>query len=803
MDPEYLDQVKSIFFRATEIDSGAREHFLNEACAGNENLRAEVERLLLQHDASPPTGIFEEPTKVAPVQALPEGTVLSNRFRIIRFVGRGGMGEVYRATDLDLGGDVALKILLPELVDDRQFLGRFRREVQLARQVTHPNICRIFDVGRDVHQGKEFVFLTMEFLDGSTLSAYLRRNGAMTTSEALPILQQMAAGLGALHDKNIIHRDFKPGNVMIVPTPSGKQRSVIGDFGLARTVDTALPLDKQDETLSRPGHFYGTFGYMAPEQLRAKPLTTATDIYAFGLVMYEMVSGKRLFPGAVTLDDAVQRVNEEVALPTDHGLPEDWESAIMQCLAREPQQRPPSAMAALATLEGTVIAPRSGATARSGVTRQVDTAPNETAMKAPEPKRRFRAWMLVVPALAGLALMIPSVRERLGPVTPSSSTVRDDRAKAKELLRNYYRPNHLSEAITLLEKLVAQDPKSALDHTDLGWAYWMRFLNTRDAAWKEKARAALDRAVELGPYLAGPHVALAEIYLDGSRSDLAADQIQQALRLDSRNGNAYATLAKLHQAQGRDKEVEPALQKAVDLDPDNWRQLTSLGLYYRTARRLPEAARLLERVTELTPDNPAAFNNLGLTYWNQDRFADARAAYQKSLDLEPRYRTYANLGTVLMLEGKLTEAAKVLRESIALNPTNFRAVGALATCYAWSPENKGKANEQYLKAIELAEQTRKESPKDAQLLATLGSWYAAVGKPSQSLPLLRQALALSPDGAEILMSAGEGYNLLGKREEAVSLIDKAIDLGYSKEVIRRNPELAGLRTHPRLEGKLR
>jgi tetratricopeptide (TPR) repeat protein len=796
MDPENLDQVKSIFFRATELTSGARAAFLDQECGGDDQLRSAVERLLMQHDASPPTGIFEEPTKPASLQTLPEGTLLSSRFRIACFVGRGGMGEVYRATDLDLGGDVALKILLPELVSDRQFLGRFRREVQLARQVTHPNICRIFDVGRDQYQGQELVFLTMEFLDGQTLAAYLRRHGKLAPQQVLPILQQIADGLGALHDKHIIHRDFKPGNVMIVGTPSGKQRAVIGDFGLARTADTAVPLDRQDETLSRPGHFYGTFGYMAPEQLRGKPLTTAADIYALGIVIYEMVTGKRLFPAGVTLEDAVQRVNEEVKLPENHGLTEEWEAAILQCLALDPARRPPSALAALAMVRGTEISPVPS--------RIPKTVPEATAV---QPPGKTRSWLwIAAPVLAALTLIafaVPALREKVMPAEQSTSA-RSELERALKLAPTYYKRQDLAAAITLLEKIVATDPASARAQYELGRAYYRSYLITSNADLLPKARKALEQAIDLSPALAGPHVALGEIHLETGKNDLAANELQQALRLDSRSAEVYQALGQLYRKQGRDAEVLPALQKAVDLDPSSWNAITALGLYYRDTGKLTEAIAELEKAAKLVPDNPSAFNNLGLAYLNQDRFTDAHQALEKSIALDPNHnRTYGNLGLVLMLEGKFNEAALVFQKAIDLNPTSYNAWGALASAYAWSAENKSKAPATYQRAIELAEEARKLRPKNTPLIAYLGSLYATIGKRDLSLPLIRQATAMEPDRADIAIRAGEAYELLHMREEAVRWTIKAIEAGYSKEVIKRSPELAGLRADPRLKDKLR
>lgn len=278
MEPDGRDQAQAIFLRAAGLPRSGRSVFLDEACAGDTALRVEVERLLAD--------LQETETVHAPVdrsrRSLQPGDVLQGRFRIRRFVGQGGMGEVYEAEDQELGGRVALKAIRPHHVGDPEFLGRFRREVQLARQVTHPNVCRVFDVGYHRDGANERAFLTMEFLDGETLSEHVRRRGPLEIEAALPLVRQMIEGLGALHEKGIIHRDFKPGNVMVVASVSGQSpRAVISDFGLARVlIDSGVSAD-----LSRSGLVIGTPDYMAPEQLLGRAVTPASDIYSLGLVM--------------------------------------------------------------------------------------------------------------------------------------------------------------------------------------------------------------------------------------------------------------------------------------------------------------------------------------------------------------------------------------------------------------------------------------------------------------------------------------------------------------------------------------
>jgi serine/threonine protein kinase len=266
-------------------------------------------------------------------RAFADDEVVAGRYRVVRFIARGGMGEVYEVEDGELRIRVALKTIRVELVDDEAVLERFRGELALARRVTHPNVSRLFDLGfHDTPRGR-IAFLTMELLAGESLRERIRR-GRLEVQEALPIVEQMAAGLAAAHAYGIVHRDFKSDNVMLVPSPSGAARVVITDFGLARSIEsTTLP------TIS--GELKGTPAYMAPEQLSNGPITAAVDVYALGVVMYEMMTATLPFAGGNAMAVAVKRLTERPQSPRKVVATLDvrWERAIMRCLEREPDAR--------------------------------------------------------------------------------------------------------------------------------------------------------------------------------------------------------------------------------------------------------------------------------------------------------------------------------------------------------------------------------------------------------------------------------------------------------------------------------
>jgi eukaryotic-like serine/threonine-protein kinase len=297
-------------------------------------------------------------------RSLP-GQVLEQRFRITRFIASGGMGEVYEAEDLQLQERVALKTIRPELVDDERMLARFKREIQLARKVTHPNVARIYEfhlraaIQTGSGAGAELTFLTMELLPGKNLAEILRDSGGrkvpLGTSEALPIIRQMAAGIDAAHFAGVIHRDLKPGNVILVPSTQYQNgtRVVVTDFGLARGGDSDLMA-----SLTASDAMVGTAPYMAPEQVIGESITAATDVYSFGVMLYEMVTGAWPFTGDNAMVIATRRLREKPPPPRQHvpGLPLPWEQAILRCLERAPADRFHSVGDVVRALEGEHVA---------------------------------------------------------------------------------------------------------------------------------------------------------------------------------------------------------------------------------------------------------------------------------------------------------------------------------------------------------------------------------------------------------------------------------------------------------------
>ncbi len=333
-------RVKEVFAQAVELPLEERAAFLDEACGADTELRLRVEQLLESLERAGPflasptqTSVGELPSREGP--GLRPGTMLGTRYRIVAWAGMGGMGEVYRAEDLELDQTVALKLIPEEVGRDEARLARLRDEVRIARRVSHPNVCRVYDIGEA--GGRHF--LSMEWIEGRDLASLLRAEGRLAADRASSIARQIGAGLAAAHDRGVVHRDLKPANIMV--DERGLAR--ITDFGIA-AVAGVVRGDKARE---------GTPHYMSPEQLSGEEVGSASDIYSLGLVLYELFTGNPVYTGR-TLEELTRQRQEPLPPPSRlaRDIDPSVEKLILRCLADDPTRRPAGARRLVDALPG-------------------------------------------------------------------------------------------------------------------------------------------------------------------------------------------------------------------------------------------------------------------------------------------------------------------------------------------------------------------------------------------------------------------------------------------------------------------
>jgi eukaryotic-like serine/threonine-protein kinase len=786
MTPERWERVKELFEAALEREPATRRSFLHAVCQGDEALFAEVESLLsgdrragdfLEKPALVDAGTAGVPPALAAstesvgvrIGTLSLGDVLSGRFRVIRFLGRGGMGEVYEAKDLDLGDRVALKTIRPEIASQPRSLARFKQEIQLARRVTHPNVCRMFDLERhrpppEANPSAGVVtFLTMELLEGETLATRLRRVGRMTTSEALPVVRQMAEALVAAHDVGVVHRDFKPGNVMLVPAKSGDrpERAVVTDFGLARALAAADHASGEGppSSVTAGGHMIGTVAYMAPEQLQGREATPASDIYAFGLVMYEMVTGKRPFPDDALFGGAYQRIAQPPASPRVlvPDLDPQWESAIMRCLEADPASRFASVRDVIGTLRvpASALAPAqrgTGVVASGGAQERTGTDQPPRPQPQP-PKGRKRLLVGSVSVVLVVALSAAILR------------VDDVKTKANGLLARWL---HRQVAFAEHDWIAMADfnnqtGNKVFDHgvSDL-LAQAMqqsRYVNVvPHAVLLDAARRASRSGVTVVDAVLGRTICLQEKY----RALLTGQVVN--------SGGGYRIMVQVE---------EPQRQGAVIRDSEPF---TSQGELYRAedglAKRLraslgePQAqiqnqSRPLVDVTTSSPEALHRYSR-ALDLFEEDDFSSALQLASAAVELDPDFtmahlllaRIWDQLGNDRESDKHL-EAARSRLDHVSEREKHLILAATLAG------QNDEKAAEQYRLVLELY-------PDDIEALRGLADTAYWVGRPEEAIHAAGRALELSPNRATDYNRLVDLLNRTNRFDESLAVYAQAV-----------------------------
>lgn len=436
MKPDRQRRINELFEAALKRVPADRAAFLDTACRGDRELRREVEKLLTADEQATEfieTDAFEVAARmktrphaarspslssdsIDDARFIP-GDVLSERYRIVGLLGRGGMGEVYRADDLKLKQPVALKFLPSSLSANGASLARFYKEVSVARQISHRHVCRVYDIGE--HQGEHFI--SMEFVRGEELSSLLKRIGRLPQDKAIDVARQLCAGLAAVHERGVLHRDLKPLNVML--DEHGDVR--ITDFGLAAVAEE---IDKRDVTS-------GTPAYMSPEQLEGQELTIRSDIYALGLVLYEIFTGRRAFE-ASTLQELL-RLRRSDSTPTSPAqiVPEVdplVERVIFRCLEKDPAKRPASALQVAAALPGGDPLAAALAAGETPSPEMVAAAPKQGGLRPAVAISLLAAFVVMLAAVSYLSRYTALYRKV--PLNKSPEVLRD---RATELVKKF------------------------------------------------------------------------------------------------------------------------------------------------------------------------------------------------------------------------------------------------------------------------------------------------------------------------------------------------------------------------------
>lgn len=672
------------------------------------------------------------------------------QFQLLQRIGVGGFGEVYRAWDLTLEREVALKLLVPHGLKPEEEFASIVSEARAMARVRHPNTVSVYGV--DSHDGR--VGLWSDFIRGQTLAHWVEAEGPRSEKETVEIGMALCDALSAVHHAGLLHRDIKPGNAM----RADDGRILLMDFGLSHELHGEM-------------RWGGTLDFMAPELLVGRPPSVQSDIYAMGVLLLFLSTGK---------------------CQADNGNTQAISPALRQVIDGatnvDPQQRYTSA-----------------GKLRDALATTLASSPST----APPRKKSLRGrimWIATALLLMSIiAVLVPRVRkEAQARFAGTNRAAYEDYLAAEEALLRYDKPGNTEKALDLYKQTLDRSPNFALAESGLARADWRMYLDTLDKKWFDAASESAAKAAVMNPSLASVQMTLGMLHVEQGNKALGIQELQQARELDPRSAEIRAAIGEAYRMQGRLADAKNELQTAIDLAPDNWRWYYLLAALQIDAGDFKSAETQLRTALEKTPDNPRVLYNLGLVYRKQGRLEEASKAYQDAFKLDGSYFQAATaLATVMMLQQRYGDATGIYKRSAEMRPADWNTWGNLGTAQEFTGGSPEEAARSYRKAIELAAPQLKTTPDDPFLVSRLGKFYASIHDTAHALPLLRKSLVLVPNDPDLLERVAEAYESLGQRDQALKLVSKAIQLGFPVDYAKKIPTFKALRSDPRAPLELR
>jgi tetratricopeptide (TPR) repeat protein len=697
-------------------------------------------------------------------------------FQLRARLGEGGFGEVFEAWDGKLQRCVALK----RLRGPSGLVGaeRLVAEARLAASLRHHAFVHIYALEeQDATQS-----IVMELVRGATL----RANGdGMAPARALDIAGQVAAAMAEAHASGLVHGDLKPSNLML--EPSGLVR--ILDFGLARPID---PLATQSLA---PAGLEGTIAYMAPERLRGAAPDQGGDIYALGIILYELLGGARPFAGLQGLALAAAQLQSSSAQwPFRPDTPPALRALVLAMTAPEPPRR--LATMALVCRRIAALAPAAGAPAW----------PAEPAEPAAAPWRRRAAlaWRrAAVPLALGAGALLCAAAVWLW--LPSDWRLRDWAPYAEQPtlqagldgLRHSDRDGALDAALARFEQVLAHRPRHAAAAAGASLAQSLHYIGDgRDEAWLLRADASAQLALRENDQLALAHAARAWVEAQRGNSAAALAAAGRALALEPGELFAWQIKISVLQRLQRYGEAQQALDAAMARHPGERLLTDLLGTQAFQRGRYADAERAFRASLRLEPDAVFAYANLSAALLRQDRGEEALRVLQQGLQLRPSGVLYSNLGTVLFSRGDFVAAAAAFEHAVSAargGPNDFLRWANLADALRWLPGRQADSQQAYRRAVELLRPMLEHKPDDATFLSRMGLYVAHLGEGGAALAWTARATAAAPDNPDVRFRAALASELAGARGAAIAHLRRAKELGYPARLIATEPDLVALR----------
>ena len=395
----------------------------------------------------------------------------------------------------------------------------------------------------------------------------------------------------------------------------------------------------------------------------------------------------------------------------------------------------------------------------------------------------------------------PKARGLLHSLNTSVADAYDYYLQGRGYLYRFDKLGNSDNAVAAFERALSKDSHYALAYAGLGEAYLAKYSLTKEGQWLEQAMSSAQQAIALNNRLAAPHVTMGIIFRLTGRYERAIEEFKATLAVDPLNADAYRELATAYDGSNRLDDAEKTYLRAIELRPSSWLSYKDLGVFYVNHNRYREAEGPYRKMIDLTPDNDWAYRNMGTLYMLEGRYAEAEDMLKKAIALKPTIQAYTNLAVLYYFEGRFADAVKTYELALDLPEGRINSVvwGNLADAYRWTPGLEGKAPAAYQQAIRLAEEQLALNPKNAIATIGLAVYWAKLGDRRKALEYLAEARQLAPSHMHVLFQSVLVYELTGQRALALQALREALQAGYSKEDVLREPELAKLRQDPHFQ----
>lgn len=708
------------------------------------------------------------------------GSTISH-YRITEKIGAGGMGVVYRAGDMNLQREMALKFLPNEMASDPGARKRLVKEAQAASRLNHPNIATIYEVG----EANGTPFIAMELVNGESLKDVLRR-GPLPPQRLLEIARQIAEGLNEAHQGGVLHRDIKPGNIMV----DTKGRVKILDFGLAALTGRERNPDEPEENfITRTATQWSTGGtvpYMAPEQLRGEPADARSDIFSFGAMLYECLTGHLPFRGETSID-IMQAILRRTHPPLRSHIPEvsaQWEDLVSHCLAKNPEQRPQTMGEVLNAMKQVATpAPRADKSLavlyfenpggskedeyfRDGITEDVIT----------EVSKIKDLWVFTRSAVAAYrdnTVTAPQVGRELSAAYVLEGSLR----RAGNRLRITARLVETSTARSVWAERYdrqLEDVFAIQDEIAQNIAKALQVMLTETE--KRAIQKAPTTDVQAYDYYLRGRQFFYRFNLKGF--DFARQMFARAIVIDPAYARAYAGVADC---------------------------CSFLYMYFEcTDANLKEADSASRKALELDPELAEAHASRGLAVLLNKHYEEAEKEFDTAIRLDSRlYQAYYFRARASVSQGKLQEAAHWFEEACRVNPEDYQAPVLLGVVYK-GLNRDSDAHDVRRRALSIIERHLERYPEDARALYLGATGWAAIGDRKRALEWVERALSIDPDDPSVLYNVACNYALLGESEKAIACLEKALFHGeWYKGWAEHDSDLDSIRAHPRFQAMMK